>query len=87
MVRAAAVGEKGALAALCPPAPKPSLSRAWWQGLIVLRPAGYLVLRADEASWLRVPSLPPQGRAEEVPVILLWPQEALLLFLVKLGTR
>lgn len=70
---------------------RPSPSRAWWQDLLVLRPAtpppgpGYLVLCADEAGWLRATPLAPQGGAEEVPVILPRPQEALLLFLVKLG--
>lgn len=84
---------KGLWAGLCPPAPEPPLSRAWGQGPIVLRPArrppgpGYLVLRENEAGCLCVSSLPPRGRTEEIPVVLPRSQEALLLFLVKLGTR
>lgn len=45
---------------------------------------GYLVLGEDEAGRLRATPLSPQGGAEEVPVILPRPQEALLLSLVKL---
>lgn len=51
------------------------------------RGPGYLGLGVDKEDWLCVPPLLPQGGAEKIPVILLRPQEALLLLLVKLGAR
>lgn len=89
----AGIGEKGALGRPVSPSPRATPVKGLGAGPHVLRPArrppgpGYLVLRENEAGCLCVSSLPPRGRTEEIPVVLPRSQEALLLFLVKLGTR